>query len=253
MPPRSKILVTGMSGLIGGVVQADLQEAHDLTALNRSDVPGIRCHRADISDFEAIRPAFEGQDVVIHLAARAHGAHEWEALRRYNVEGTYNVFEAARQAGVKRFIFASSGATISGWERDDPYRALVEGRYHDAPDSWPMITKETPTRPSGIYGASKVWGEAIARHFSDTGDISSICLRIGYVNAENRPLKPRDYSTWCSQRDIARMITLCLAAPADLKFDIFYVLSDNKWGYRDLTHARNVLGFTPQDKAEDHR
>ena len=43
-----------------------------------------------------------------------------------------------------------------------------------------------------------------------------ICLRIGAVNAEDRPLAPRQYSVWCSQRDIAQMIERCIAAPESL-------------------------------------
>jgi len=62
--------------------------------------------------------------------------------------GTYNVFEAARRAGVRRVIYASSGATVSDWERDEPYAALVGGRY-DQVAEWPILTHESPTRPHG--------------------------------------------------------------------------------------------------------
>ncbi len=250
---RMKVLVTGMSGLIGGLVKERLAGTCELSAVNRSDVAGVTCHRADIADFQAIRPAFTGQDTVVHLAAKAGEQYTWEELQAVNVVGTYNVFEAAREAGVRRVIYASSGATVSGWEQEDPYRTVAEGRYDDAPASWPMLTHQTPTRPSGVYGASKVWGEALARHYTDTTDLSIICLRIGHVTKEDRPLSARDFAVWCSQRDIARMVESCVAAPADLKFDTFFVVSDNRWGYRDLSHAHEVLGFEPQDRAEDHR
>jgi len=49
------------------------------------------------------------------------------------------------------------------------------------------------------------------------------------------------------------MLELCIAAPSTLTFDIFYAVSDNRWGYRDLEHARRVLGFEPMDRAEDYR
>ncbi|HIM92192.1 MAG TPA: NAD-dependent epimerase/dehydratase family protein, partial [Dehalococcoidia bacterium] len=67
----TKVLITGMSGLIGGLLKDHLQElgGYELTALNRSQVEGVRNHPADIADFDAIRPAFDGQDVVVHLAA----------------------------------------------------------------------------------------------------------------------------------------------------------------------------------------
>ena len=54
---RKRILITGMSGLIGGIVRQRLQGKHDLSALNRRDVEGVECHRADIADLDAIRPA----------------------------------------------------------------------------------------------------------------------------------------------------------------------------------------------------
>ena len=101
---------------------------------------------------------------------------------RSNIVGAYHVFEAARIAGVTRVIFASSGATVSGWEREPPLSALVAGRYDEAGTIRPL-THETPLRPSGLYGASKVWGEALARHYADAHGLSVICLRIDLANS----------------------------------------------------------------------
>lgn len=250
---KLKVLVTGMSGLIGGAVRARLGSKYEFSALNRSAIPGIPCHQADIADLNAILPAFAGIDAVVHLAANANMGAPWDAILHTNVIGTYNVFEAARQAGVRRVIFASSGATVSGRERAQPYKALVEGDYAAAGAAWPAVTHEMATWPTGLYGASKVWGEAIGRHFADSSDLSVLCLRLGHVTAEDRPTSVRDYSSWCSQRDIVDMIDRCIQAPASVKYDIFFVLSDNQWGYRDLEHAREVLGFVPQDAAENFR
>jgi nucleoside-diphosphate-sugar epimerase len=249
----SKILITGMSGLIGGVARTQLQNDFQLRALNRREVAGVPCHCADIADLDAIQPAFAGIDIVVHLAANARGGAAWEELHRANVTGTYNAFEAARRAGVQRVIYASSGSTVTGWEKDHPYSALVAGRYDDVGAHWPLLTHTSPTRPSGIYGATKVWGEALARHFTDTTDLSILCLRIGHVTRTDRPESTRDFSVWCSHRDIGQMIEKCVVAPANLKFDIFFVLSNNRWGYRDLEHARAMVGFSPQDAAEEYR
>ena len=248
-----RVLVTGMSGLIGSAVRTGLEGKYELSALNRSAVEGVEWYQSDITDLGAIEPAFKGIDIVVHLAAIASATASWEEILNHNVTGTYNVFEAARQAGVKRVVYASSGATVTGWESDPPYNAIVEGRYDQAPGSWDMMTHKWPTRPKGLYGCSKVWGEALARHFSDAHGISAICLRIGAVNKENRPYEPRHFSVWCSQRDIVQMVEKCIEAPEDIKFDIFYATSNNKWGYRDLEHAREAIGFVPQDAAEDHR
>jgi nucleoside-diphosphate-sugar epimerase len=248
----ARVLVTGMSGLIGGVLRRHLGGIHELHALSRRPVPGLPGRQADVTDLAAILPAFSGIEVVVHLAAAVGDAAPLEALVQTNLVGTYNVFEAARRAGVRRLVFASSGSTVSGWEREMPYQALVAGRYEDV-GQWTRITHETPVRPSGAYGASKVWGEALARHYADAHGLSMICVRIGHVTAADRPRTARDFSVWCSQRDVARMFELAIAAPAGVRFDIFFALSDNRWGYRDLEHPRRVLGFQPMDRAEDHR
>jgi nucleoside-diphosphate-sugar epimerase len=248
---RRSVLVTGMSGLIGRALRKQLEGRHDLRALNRSAVEGVPCHRADIADLKAIEPAFAGVHTVVHLAAQV-GNPGWESVQRHNITGTYNVFEAAREAGVRRMVFASSGAVVSAIEADKPYSDLVAGRYEGL-TSWPILTHLTPLRPAGLYGVSKVWGEALGRHYADAHGLSVICVRIGRVHAEDRPMSPRDFSVWCSQRDIVRLIERCVDAPETLRYDIFFGASRNKWGYRDLEHPRDVLGWEPVDAAEDHR
>ena len=133
-----------MSGLIGGALRKALEAEHELTAFNRSQVQGVRNVNADLSDFDALVRAAEGQDVVVHLAAKAGENYTWEELRDTNVEGTRHVFEAASQAGVPRVVFASSGATVAGYERDEPYRSLVSDSA--PPESWPLM-RTTPLRP----------------------------------------------------------------------------------------------------------
>lgn len=250
MTNRPVVLVTGLGGLIGGAMRAHLADRYELRGLGRRPGPaGVPWTAADIADFDAMRPAFAGVDAVVHLAAVVGSQADFDAYVRGNVVGTYNVFEAARRAGVRRVVFASSGATISGIEKEEPYASFVEGRAPSAP----MLTHLSPLRPSGVYGCSKVWGEALARHFADTAGMSMICLRIGRVTAADRPASPREFSVWCSQRDVAQMVERCLDAPDDVRFDVFFVCSDNAWSYRDIAHARSVVGFVPEDRAEDHR
>jgi nucleoside-diphosphate-sugar epimerase len=241
------VLVTGASGLIGGAFLKHVGGKYALSALNRRAVPNVATHQADLGDLAAIQPAFKDVDTVVHLAAAAGDGHTSDVLLRSNVIGTYNVFEAARVAGVKRVIFASSGATVSGWEREPPLSHVVAGRYAEA--GTVTLTHESPLRPSGLYGATKVWGEALGRHYSDAHGLSVICLRIGRVKAEDKPTTTRDVAVWCSQRDIVRMIEACVEAPATLRFDVFFVVSNLEHGYRDVEHAKKVLGWTPVDRA----
>ncbi len=108
----TKVLITGMTGLIGGLLREHLESlgGYELSALNRRPIEGVEYHQADIADLEAIRPAFEGKDVVVHLAASLDLEQNWEVFHRANIVGPRNVYEAARLAGVKRVIFASAGS-----------------------------------------------------------------------------------------------------------------------------------------------
>ena len=243
----TNVLITGMSGLIGGLLRDRLQRVggYELAALNRRPVEGVACFQADISDLDAIRPAFSGRDVVVHLAAQVRD-EPFGSLVATNLVGTYNVYEAARLAGVKRVIFASSGATTKGWEDVPPYDAIAQRRFQDLPDTWPMITPDM-VRPRGTYGASKVWGEALGRHFSDAHGLSVLCVRIGAVSEGVTPGQREPSSNFLSHRDVADILHRCIDAPDHLMYDIFFATSRNRYGYRDLEHSRDILGFVPQD------
>ena len=245
-----KVLITGMSGLIGGLLREHLEQLGDyeLIALNRGEVEGIETHRADISDLDAIKSAFVGVDVVVHLAAYL-GDDDFYNQLPVNVVGTYNVFEAARLAGVKRVVYASSGSTIRGKEHYYPYKEIASGEYDRIVDQVPVVT-HNEIHPGGVYGAMKVWGEALGRHFSDAFGMSILCVRIGSVTQQNKPAEARQRSIFLSHKDVSQILKLCVDAPQDLKYDIFLATSDNKWNYRDLTHAKDVLGFMPVDSAE---
>jgi len=269
MAPK-KVLITGVCGLIAGAVYRHLRtqpDRYDLYGLARRSqlsertpkdadlgIPAEKFILADLTDFNAIAKAVAGMDVVVQLAADPRPDASWESLLGSNIVGPRNVLEAACRAGVRRVVFASSIMVSWGYQQEDPYKAISEGRF-DAVDAGhiPVVTHEWPQRPTGLYPATKVWGEALARYYADVHNMSVPCLRIGWVNAEDHPHNERGGAIWCSQRDAVQMIEKCLAAPLDLPFDTFFVNSDNKWGYRDLEHARQTVGFVPADRAEGYR
>ena len=131
-----------MSGLIGGLLKDHLVSigGYQLSALNRSFVEGISTHSADIAELDQIRPAFENIDVVVHLAAYL-GSDSFEEQLPANIIGTYNVFEAARSAGVKRVVYASSGSTVRGVEHIYPYGEIAQGNYQNVKGPIPLPTK----------------------------------------------------------------------------------------------------------------
>ena len=248
----SKILVTGMSGLIGGLAGRKFAETNDVTALGRSDVEGFSTTVVDIGDgIDGILPALEGVETVIHMAG-SRGNVPVETHIKANVTGVYNLFEACRIAGVKRIVAASTGAVIAGYEKDDPFKSLVHDPEFKIPTPRPMITVDSPVRPRNMYSVSKMFTENLGRMYSEQHDLSVICIRIGKVEIDDVPLNARNASVWCSHRDILQMIDKAVNAPDDLKFAVVFACSDNPTRYRDIEHAKETLGFVPQDSAADH-
>lgn len=252
---KKKVLVTGASGLIGGLVIEHLGDRYELTGLARRPVEGITSLQADITDAEGIKPAFEGVHTVLHLAAATTGLTElWEPTMAITVEGTLNVYEAARQAGVKRVVFMSSGNTQLGYmfDRSGPYWKLANMREDDAdfPTNWRMITLDDPPYPSNPYGVGKLYGEHMGRLYADLHGISSLVIRLGGVLKENRPHVRGIWPGFLDQMDAVDMIDRCISAPDDLKFDIFNAISNNSWRWREIAHGHDVLGWAPKGSAE---
>ena len=247
-----RVLVTGLSGLIGQALQKEIASTQTLSALNRSAVAGVPTTQASLRDFAAMRGAFTNQEVVVHLAAKIHDGVGWDALLETNVVGTRNVFQAASEAGVRRVVFASSGAVVAGWELEAPYAQLIAGQYEGLGEV-PLIDESMPTRPRNLYSSTKVWGEAIGRHYADNHGLEVVCLRIGYAHAADKPTDARQFSVWNSQRDVVQAIRLAMTAMLPERFDQFFVLSNNRHAYRSIERARRVLGFAPMDRAEDFR
>jgi nucleoside-diphosphate-sugar epimerase len=254
---RAKVLITGSSGLIGGALVRHLSQKYEFSGLDRAKgptAPDIPTTIADVTDFAAIRPAFDGIRGVVHLAANADMHQSWESALSNGIVATQNVYEAARQAGARRIVYASSNHAVGMFELDEPYRRIRKGDYSGLqPGSIKQIDRFVPIRPDGFYGASKAFGEALGAYYAENHDLEVACLRIGTVNRHDDPTHDvRHLATWCSHRDLAQLIDRCLSAPG-LKFDIFYGVSDNKWRFWDISHARKVVGYEPQDNAEDYR
>ena len=263
----TKVLVTGVYGLIAGAIYnrfREQTEKYDVYALARRrqpsdrapdgrgiEIPDEQFTLADLSDLEAVGRAVEGMEVVVQMAADPRPEASWEQILQSNMIGAYNVFEACQRAGVKRIVYASSVMASWGYQFDEPYSAIKACRFEDVPEEIPMVGHTDSPRPTEPYSASKVWGEALARTYSDVHGLSCICLRIGWVNAEDRPWKPDVAAVWCSQRDIVQLVERCVDAPEDLRFDVFYGISDNRYRWVDTGRARGVVGFAPQDRAED--
>jgi nucleoside-diphosphate-sugar epimerase len=261
---KPKVLVTGASGLLGGLTVKHLKGKYDFSALNRSKTAdfahtktadmddSIPWTQADIADLDAMMPAFEGIDMVVHMANYTGDADSWDDHLNAGIIGTRNVYEAARLNGVKRVILGSTGDTMTGYECDPPYGYLASGNYDKAQWGWSMVDSTWPTRPVSVYGACKVFCEALGHHYSDIADMSVLVIRLGAVLEPDAPSLRRHYSGWLGQKDYVSMVEKCLAAPMSLRYDIFDAISNNKYKWRNTSHATDVLGWVPQQSVDDH-
>ena len=263
MAPK-KVLITGVSGLVGGAIYLRLAERpdlYDLYGFSRRRVSSERVPEGQVldmaddkffvgtvEDMEAVQRAVQGMDVVIHMAATWH---DWEGILQHNLIGAYNIFEASSQAGVGRVIAASTIQVSDGNRQFEPYRSIANAEYDKVPEQFDKLTVETAAGPTNLYSASKVWAESLARTYATKNDMSCICIRIGWVVAEDRPPNAKAIDIWCSQRDIAQLAQCCVDAPDDVRFDIFYGMSNNKRLWVDIENARKKVGFAPQDRGEE--
>jgi uronate dehydrogenase len=230
---KKRILITGAAGQIGRVLRAGLRGQYQLRladiAPQAAAGEGEEIVTADITQLADLVPVMQGVDVVVHLAG-IPDEDSWEKIRDMNIEGCYNVFEAARQAGVKRVVFASSNHAVGFHRRDR------------------MIDNEVAPRPDSRYGVSKVFGEALGRMYADKHGMSVACMRIGSFRPDNQPTVPRHLLTWISHRDMVQLTKRCIDYP-DYHFLIVYGVSGNTRNRWDNANVRK-LGYEPEDDAE---
>jgi nucleoside-diphosphate-sugar epimerase len=248
------ILITGAAGLLGRILGSGLGDQYTIQGIDRDASRRSGVQRADLAKEKGLDSFFEGVDVVVDLAAIAGVQTPWNEVWRNNVRATLNVLEAARLAKVTRVVFASSNHVTGGYEREQPYAAIVAGEYGGLEStSLPLIDTSWPIRPDGPYALGKALGEAAARYYSDAFGLSVLCLRIGTVNAQDSPREPRHFATLLSHGDLVGLAEAAISAPADVQFGVYYGVSRNTWRFWDIESARDEIGYTPQDNAERFR
>jgi nucleoside-diphosphate-sugar epimerase len=256
MADKKKVLITGAGGRIGTILRERLGDRYEFSGIDRVQVPGFDSIAADLTNFNAILPAFQGKDVVIHLAAEARHTPDigWDILMPDNVVATANVYEAARRGGASRFIFFSSMHVDGMYERDHPYSAIADGKYDGLEaDKVQPVTHEMADRPDGPYAVSKIFGEALGRYYAEEYGMSVMCIRLGTIGRDDRPgSDARSYVSWFSHRDLARMVERCIEVEG-ISYDIFFGASGNTWKIYDTPRAWRILGYQPQDNAESYR
>ena len=245
-----KILVTGMSGQIGGIIRKYMANKYSLSGIDKSPAEDCDVLVANLDDLEAIQPAFENIDTVVHLGADPSPRASWDSILQNNIVGTRNVYEAARIAGVERVVFASSNHTVGYYPlREEPYKAIFEGRHNEIHQP-PIPLNDKDLRPDSYYGVSKSFGESLGSYFYDAFGLSVICMRIGWVMTPDDPtFHPAALSLWLSHRDTAQLIEKCIEAPESLGFTIVHGMSNNKLRIWESEITKQLIDFDPQDAA----
>ncbi len=270
-----KVAITGGSGRLGRAVVARLEGVCERLVVDRVPPDDTVAFRAlDVTDHAALQAAFAGCDAVIHVAAipnpRTAPADE---TFRTNVQGTFAVFQAAEDAGVRRVVLASSDSVV--------------GFHYNPPDWRPLylpIDEAHPLRPTEFYSLSKRVGETIAESFAARGRLEVVVIRPTHIvfppeypELEARGADLENYHVWTyvAPEDVAEAFRLALALPA-VRFETFFIsaadglnrlptlaLCRERYGrlpkirrpevYRRLptasildgSRAREILGFVP--------
>ena len=229
--PFHRLLLTGAAGGLGVELRRRLP-AH-CALLRVSDIASLGAAgkreevvQADLADAAAVRALVDGVDAVVHLGG-VSTEQPWEAILPANIVGAYNLYEAVRQAGVKRVVFASSNH-VTGFYRQDE-----------------VIPAGAPPKPDGLYGLSKAFGEDLAQLYFDRHGIETVSLRIG--SSFEKPRDRRMLHTWMSFDDMERLVLAALTA-RDVGHSIICGASANPQPWWDNASAAHI-GYLPQDSS----
>lgn len=267
----TNVLLTGAFGRVGTALIDHLapRDEYEFTYLNRSDREEYDTYVGDVSNYDEIRPAFDDQDAVIHLAGYPETDGTWEQVLENNIIGMYNTLEAARDAEVPKFIFGSTNHVVGMYEVE--HAPEIYERDYDL-----TVDQDSPRRPDSYYGSSKSFDEDLGRYYVENYEYPKqfYALRICSVRHEkyDHPYGDAEHGVddgkwehgsseyeeqvarmkamWQSRRDCAHQVDRCLQDD-DVSFDVFYGVSDNDRRWFSIEHGRDILGYDPQDNGEE--
>lgn len=232
-PARDRVVITGAAGAIGSALRTRLARRFANLLLTDRRIPADARPEenwiaADITDPAALNALMRGAAGLIHLAGAA--GEDLETLWAVNARGMFDTFEAARLAGVRRIVFASSNHAHGFQPIGHP------------------VSPADPARPDGHYGALKAYGELILRMYFDRYAIRSVSLRIGTYRP--LPIDQRSLATWLSPDDMAQLADrgLTHADPGALVVNAY----SNNTRLKVARTDWDFLGYAPVDDAETH-
>lgn len=226
------IAITGAAGVVGAGVRSELlARGYRLLLLDRLAIDNCAANERsaviDVTDQASLTDQLRGADAVIHLAACTTDA-PWPQQVRLSVEGSISVFDAARAAGVRRVVYASSHHVVG---------------MHPRSPHGPVIGTDAQLRPDSRYAVGKAFGESLAALYACKHAMQVLVIRIGNANAE--PIDRRRMGNWVSWRDLGQLLALGVEHP-DLVYSIVYGISDTTGRHYDNRDA-HALGYQPLD------
>ncbi|GAB4360622.1 MAG: NAD(P)-dependent oxidoreductase [Kiloniellaceae bacterium] len=230
-----RLLITGAAGGLGSLARRRLSGLAEVLRLSDiADLGKAAAHEelvpCELSDLAQVKALVEGCDGIVHFGGISV-ENSWEKILPANIEGTYNIYEAARIHGVKRVFFASSNHAIGFYKRET------------------RIDATDPVRPDSLYGVSKCFGEALARYYYDKYGVETAVVRIGSCFPE--PKDHRMLATWLSENDLVALIERVFTCPK-LGYVTVFGASDNEEQWWD-NRCAGFLGWRPKDSSEPFR
>ena len=229
------VLITGAAGRVASILRQHWGDRYRLRLADVRPVEDLDLHEEyvelDITDLEAFTAACEGIDTVLHLAADpSPQADFYQSLLSLNIIGGYNGFEAARRAGCRRLVFASSINAVLGYGQDRQ------------PASW-----EVPIYPRNVYGATKCWGEALARVYGHEHALSCICVRLHSPTFDQSNFAEDATDGGISPRDAANLFAACIDADEEVGFAMIHGASYHKDNWFLVSSSDPRVAYEPQD------
>jgi len=227
-----KIVLTGAAGRLGSYLREPLLALCD--NLVSSDLvddvgdvyPSETYVKADLRELSQMEALLEGADMVVHFGAIGDEA-PFPAILQANILGAYNVWEAARQNGLRRVVYASSIHAVGMHSRTE------------------FIGTDVAHKPDTFYGLAKCFAEDLGSLYWDKFQMESVCMRIlSCAQVTNA----RALGSWLSYDDLIQLVERSIDTPTT-KFSVVYGVSDNDRCPVDNSGA-HFLGYRPKDNAE---
>ncbi|NLE45149.1 MAG: NAD(P)-dependent oxidoreductase [Chloroflexi bacterium] len=263
---RKRVVVTGASGTIAGLLLPAMRDRYDLVALDikPTDPSGGLVDGVQIADLlqrdrDTYREYFRDADAVVHCAF-VHPKDPDDSTQRFyaemaNIGMAFNVYQTAWEESVRRVVVASSNHAA------DYYEPLI--LRHE----WDYVTPDMRALSDNYYGWAKESYEHLGFVFAvghvNGTPLENIQIRIGAPRETDlnrcalgdHTCMRRALAAYISQRDLVQLFVKSIEAD-DIRdahgvpFQIFYGVSNNPHAFWSIVNARRVLGYEPQDSSE---